>query len=53
MLTFSEAIIEMQIETQDLGEPFLPPVQVEETHPCLLCGGRDNKVGDYHFCREN
>ena len=42
----------MQIETQDLGEPLLPPVQVEETHPCLLCGGRDNKVGDYHVCQK-
>jgi len=28
---------------EELDEPSLPPVLVEETHACLLCGGRDNK----------
>ena len=28
---------------QELDEPSLPAVLVEETHACLLCGGRENK----------
>ena len=33
----------MNISVQELEEPSLPPVMVEETHACLICEGRDNR----------